>query len=76
MTLGEFSAYGYFILTISLSVLFIGYVYHIYTAKKKGTKDYEKYSNIALHDELTDELVEEIEKEDSDSEDSERKMEG
>jgi len=75
MTLGEFSGYGYSILTISLSVLFMGYVYHLYTAKKKGTKDYEKYSNIALHDEVTDELVEEKE-EDSKSEDSERKMEG
>lgn len=75
MTLGEFSAYGYFILTVSLSLLFMGYVYHLYTARKKGTKDYEKYSNIALHDELTDELVEE-KKEDSESEDSERKMEG
>jgi cytochrome c oxidase cbb3-type subunit 4 len=75
MTLGEFSAYGYFILTVSLSILFMGYVYHLYTARKKGTKDYEKYSNIALHDELTDELVEEKE-EDSDSEDSERKREG
>jgi len=75
MTLGEFSAYGYFILTISLSLLFMGYVYHLYTAQKKGTKDYEKYGNIALHDELTHELVEE-KKEDSDSEDSERKMEG
>ncbi len=75
MTLGEFSAYGYFILTVSLSLLFMGYVYHLYTARKKGTKDYEKYSNIALHDDLTDELVEE-KKEDSESEDSERKMEG
>jgi cytochrome c oxidase cbb3-type subunit 4 len=75
MTLGEFSAYGYFILTVSLSILFMGYVYHLYTARKKGTKDYEKYSNIALHDELTDELVEE-KKEGSESEDSERKMEG
>jgi len=75
MTLGEFSAYGYFILTVSLSLLFMGYVYHLYTARKKGTKDYEKYSNIALHDELTDELVEQ-KKEDSESEDSERKMEG
>jgi len=75
MTLGEFSAYGYFILTVSLSVLFMGYVYHLYTARKKGTKDYEKYSNIALHDELTDELVEE-KKEDSKAEDSERKREG
>ena len=58
MTIGDFSAYGYFILTVSLSILFMGYVYHLYTAKKKGTKDYEKYGNIALNDELTDELVE------------------
>jgi len=75
MTLGEFSAYGYFILTISLSVLFMGYIYHLYKAQKKGTKDYEKYSNMALYDEVTDELVEE-KKEDSDLENSERKMEG
>jgi len=74
MTLGEFSAYGYFILTVSLSILFMGYVYHLYTAQKKGTKDYEKYSDIALHDEVTDESVEEKE-EDSELEDSERKME-
>jgi len=75
MTLGEFSGYGYVILTVSLSVLFMGYIYHLYTAQKKGTKDYEKYSNIALHDEVTDELVEEKE-EDSTTENSERKMEG
>ena len=75
MTLGEFSIYGYFILTVSLSVLFMGYVYHLYTAQKKGTKDYEKYSDIALHDEVTDESVEEKE-EDSESEDFERKREG
>ena len=76
MTLGEFSGYGYVILTISLSLLFMGYVYHIYTAKRNGTKDYEKYGDIALHDEVTDKLVEEIEKEDSDTENSQRKMEG
>jgi len=75
MTLGEFSAYGYFILTVSLSILFMGYVYHLYTAQKKGTKDYEKYGNMALNDELTDELVEKKE-EPSDTDDSQRKMEG
>lgn len=76
MTLGELSAYGYFILTVSLSLLFMAYVYHLYTAEKKGTKDYEKYGDIALHDELTDEPIEEIENEDSVSEDSQAKMEG
>ena len=76
MTIGELSAYGYFILTISLSLLFMAYVYHLYTAKKKGTKDYEKYGNIVLHDEITDEPVEKIESEDSVSENSREKMEG
>lgn len=75
MTLGEFSAGGYFILTVSLSVLFMGYVYHLYRAQKKGTKDYEKYGDIAVHDEITDEFVEEKE-EDSVSEDSQEKTEG
>jgi len=76
MTLGEFSAYGYFILTVFLSVLFIAYVYHLYRAQKKGTKDYEKYSNMALHDELTDELVEEKKDGNSKKENSDEKMEG
>jgi len=75
MTLGEFSGYGYVILTVSLSVLFMGYVYHLYSAQRSGKRDYEKFSDIALHDEVTDESVEEI-KEDSNKEDSQRKMEG
>ncbi|PHR58408.1 MAG: cytochrome c oxidase, cbb3-type, CcoQ subunit [Arcobacter sp.] len=70
MSIGDLSAYGYFILTVTLSLLFMAYVYHVYSAKAKGTKDYEKYGDIALHDELTDKPVEEIEHEDSDKESS------
>jgi len=52
-----------------------GYIYHLYSAEKKGTRDYEKYGKMALDDEITDELVEKKE-EDSEKEDSKRDMEG
>ncbi len=37
-----------------------GYIYHLYSSEKKGTRDYEKYGNIALNDEITDKPVEEV----------------
>jgi cytochrome c oxidase cbb3-type subunit 4 len=36
----------------------------LYSSQKKGTRDYEKYGNIALHDEITDQPIEEISKND------------
>ena len=74
LTLGELQAYGFFALTVFLVVMLYGYIYHLYSSEKKGTRDYEKYGNMALHDEITDELIEKKE-EDSDSEDSKRDME-
>jgi len=41
-----------------------GYIYHLYSSEKKGTRDYEKYANIALNDELTDKPVETVSKKD------------
>ena len=74
MTLGEFQAYGYFALTAFLSIMLWWYIYHLYSSEKKGRKDYEKYGNMALHDELTDELVEKKDEGDS-KENSKRDME-
>ena len=74
MTLGEFSAYGYFALTVFLSVMLWWYIYHLYSSERKGTRDYEKYGKMALDDEITDELIEKKEG-DSDTEDSKRDME-
>ncbi len=54
MDIGTIQAYGYFLLIAILSVGLYLYIYHLYTAKKKGTRDYETYSDIALHDEITD----------------------
>ena len=51
-TLREFQAYGYFFFTIVLVVILYGYMYHLYTSKKKRGKDYEEYSKIALDDNI------------------------
>jgi cytochrome c oxidase cbb3-type subunit 4 len=45
-------AYAYVILTGICAFLLYGYIYHLYSSEKKGTRDYEKYANIALDDEL------------------------
>jgi len=53
-------AYAYFFFTGFLVLVLYGYIYHLYSSEKKGTRDYEKYGNIALNDEITDKPVEEI----------------
>jgi cytochrome c oxidase cbb3-type subunit 4 len=62
--IATFQAYGYFFLTAFLVAVLYGYIYHLYSAERKGTRDYEKYGNIALHDDITDQPIEEISKTD------------
>jgi len=38
--------------------LLYGYIIHLYRSEKKGERDYEKYGNIALDDEVTSKPVE------------------
>ncbi len=64
MDIATLQAYGYFFLTAFLVVVLYGYIYHLYSAEKKGTRDYEKYGNIALHDDISDQPIEEISKTD------------
>lgn len=54
MDIATLQAYAYFFFVAILVVGLYAYIYHLYTAKKNGTRDYEKYSDIALHDEITD----------------------
>ncbi len=51
-TIQTLQAYGYVIVTGVCTLLLYGYIYHVYSSEKKGTRDYEKYANIALDDEL------------------------
>ena len=48
----------YLIVTLLLVAFLYGYVYHLYSSQRKGVKDYEKYADLALHDNLDDEPIE------------------
>ncbi len=62
MDIAELQAYGFFILTTGMVLVLYGYIYHLYSSEKKGERDYEKYGNIALNDEITDKPVEKVSK--------------
>ena len=65
MDIAELQAYGYLFLIGFLVLVLYAYIYHLYTAKKSIGKDYEKYGDIALNDDITDKPVEEVERESS-----------
>lgn len=75
MTLAEFSGYGYFGLTVFLAVMLWWYIFHLYSSEKKGQRDYEKYGDMALHDEITDELIEKKDEESSDEQKTSKDVE-
>jgi cytochrome c oxidase cbb3-type subunit IV len=57
-------AYMYIITTAILVFVLYGYVWHLYTSKKKGGKDYEQYGNMALKDEIDDKPIDPLNKKD------------
>ena len=54
--------YAYFFFMLFLVVVLYGYIVHLYGSEKNGTRDYEKYSNLALDDNLNSKPIEEVEK--------------
>ena len=55
MDIAQLQAYGYFALTVLLTVGLYGYIYHLYSKRKDADGvDYEQYSNMALHDDIDD----------------------
>jgi cytochrome c oxidase cbb3-type subunit 4 len=50
--------YANFFMTIFLVILLYGYIIHLYRSEKRGERDYEKYANIALDDEIDSTPVE------------------
>lgn len=51
-------AYGYIIFTVFLVFIMYGYLYHLIKSEKKGTRNYEKYADLALHDDISDKPLE------------------
>lgn len=58
MGISEIQGYASLFMTIFLVIMLYGYIVHLYRAEKKGERDYEKYGNIALDDEITSTPVE------------------
>lgn len=54
----ELQSYAYIGATIFLVLVMYSYLYHLYRAEKKGTRNYEKYANIPLHDNIDDTPIE------------------
>jgi len=53
--IAQLQAYGYFTLVLLLVAGLYGYIYHLYTKRKDANGiDYEKYSDMALNDDLDD----------------------
>ena len=58
MDIRELQGYASFFMTIFLVVILYSYIVYLYKSEKKGEKDYEKYGNIALDDEITSTPIE------------------
>jgi len=54
----QLRVYLYVIGTGIVTVLFYYYIIYLYRSEKKGEKDYEKYGNLALDDELDSKILE------------------
>ena len=61
MDLREIQGYLYFFFIIFLTIILYGYIVHLYRSEKKGKRDYEKYSKLALDDEPTSSPLEPME---------------
>lgn len=58
MDLRNLQGYASFVMTVFLVIMLYWYIIHLYRSEKKGERDYEKYGNIALDDEVTSTPVE------------------
>lgn len=54
----KYQGHLYILLTVFLAVVLYWYIYHLYSSEKKGKRNYEKYGDIAVHDDVTDIPVE------------------
>jgi cytochrome c oxidase, cbb3-type, ccoQ subunit len=54
----QLQGYGFFALIVILTAILYGYFYHLYKSEKSGARNYEKYANLALDDELGAKILE------------------
>ena len=61
MDIREIQGFLYFFFIVFITVILYGYIIHLYRSEKKGKRDYEKYSKLALDDEPTSSPLEPME---------------
>lgn len=49
---------AYLVVTLLLCAFLYFYIFKMYREEKKGIRDYEKYSRLALDDGINDEIIE------------------
>jgi len=55
VNIANLQVYGYLFITTFMVVALYGYIYHLYSKRKNADgRDYEEYSNMALHDDIGD----------------------
>ena len=59
-TIRELQAYGFYIMLVAMVVILYSYWFHLKRSEKIGRRDYEKYSNLALNDDLKDNVLESL----------------
>jgi len=65
VNIADLQAYGYFAITVFMTVALYAYIYHLYKNRKDADgHDYEEYSNMALHDDIADAPVNALSKDD------------
>jgi len=52
MAIAELQAYMYLIGTVIAVIVLYGYIVYLYKSEKSGEKDYEKYGQLALDDNI------------------------
>lgn len=57
-TLMILQKFTYLIVTLLLCVFLYAYIFSMYKSEKKGTRNYEQYSRLALDDAYSDEIIE------------------
>ncbi len=60
MDIGEIQAYAYFASVVILTILLYWYIFSLYYNDKKGKTNYEKFSRMALDDELNSPVVDDF----------------
>ncbi len=53
-----FQAYGFFFLIVFLCFVLYGYYFHLIKSEKTGKRNYEKYGNLAINDNISDIVLE------------------